>query len=141
MSFAKLFESGNTKPNIAHFAAIANIAAVDGIINEEEEKLLARFAMKLDIDEDLSKEILKNLDKYPIPTTSSKQERLEYIYELFRMIFADHSVNEVEMKMIYRYAIGLGCSHDRAKDLIFRSVKIFNGEISFEDYQTLVGFK
>ncbi|WP_420321378.1 hypothetical protein [Flagellimonas sp.] len=51
MSISEIYESGEQKSHIAHFAAIANIAVVDGRMNEEEIKLLRQFARKLDMDE------------------------------------------------------------------------------------------
>ena len=66
MSFTDLFESGEHSRNLGHFASIASIAAVNGALNEEEEKLLKRFAHKLDIHESEYTEVLKNPSKYPI---------------------------------------------------------------------------
>ena len=51
MSFTDLFESGEHSRNLGHFASIVNMAAVDGEINIEEEKMLKRLARKLDVVE------------------------------------------------------------------------------------------
>lgn len=138
MSISELYESGAQKNNIAHFAAIANVAIVDGEANEQEKALLQRFANKLDISEETFKKVIKNPGKYPINPPSIKEERLEYLYDLFKMIFADHDIDEQEMKIIHRYAIGLGSSAADAEKLINKSIKIFKGEIDFEDYQYLI---
>ena len=135
---SKLFVSGIQENNIAHLAAMANIAAIDGEINEQEEQLLLKFAKKLDIGESHYQEILEDPDKYPINPPNTKLERLEYIYDLFKMIYADHEIDEPETRLIYRYAIGLGCSSERAKEVIEKSIKIFGGSIDFEDYQFLI---
>ncbi len=138
MSISDMYTSGLQKKNLIHFAAIANIAAVDGEINLEEEKLLRKFANKLDIDEPHYKEVLKNPKGFPIPSLNHKDERLEYIFELFQMIYVDHEIDEPEAKLIYKYAIGLGCTETRAKDVIAKSIKIFGGGLDFEDYQYLI---
>jgi uncharacterized tellurite resistance protein B-like protein len=138
MSISEIYESSEQKSNIAHFAAIANIALVDGQMNDDEIKLLKRFATKLNIDEHQYASVIKNLDKYPIPSANSKEERLEYIFELFRMIYVDHKIDEQELKLIHKYAIGLGCNSEKAKDVIKKSMKIFGGEISFENYKYLL---
>ena len=49
MSFSGLFGSGEHTRNLGHFAAIVNLAAVDGEINDEEKVVLERLARKLDI--------------------------------------------------------------------------------------------
>lgn len=138
MSIIDLFESGIQKNNLKHFAAIANIAVIDGEVNESERVLLEKFAKKLDIDEAHYNEVLENPLKYPIPSSNNKEERLQYIFELFQMIYADHEIDEPETKLIYKYAIGLGCSETWAKEVIAKSIKIFGGGIDFEDYQYLV---
>jgi len=138
MSLADLYTSGLQKKNLIHFAAIANIAAVDGEINAEEETLLRKFANKLDVDEPHYEEVLKNPKGFPIPSLHHKDERLEYIFELFQMIYADHEIDEPEAKLIYKYALGLGCSEERAKNVIAKSIKIFEGKFDFEDYKFLI---
>lgn len=138
MSIVDLFESGIQKNNLKHFAAIANIAVIDGEVNENERVLLEKFAKKLDIDEAHYNEVLKKPSKFPIPSSNSKEERLQYIFELFQMIYADHEIDEPEAKLIYKYAIGLGCSEARSRDVIAKSIKIFGGGIDFEDYQYLI---
>jgi uncharacterized tellurite resistance protein B-like protein len=141
MSLVKIFESGAQKNNMAHFAAIVNIAAVDGPINTVEEKLLIRFANKLDISEAQFDEAMRYPSNYPINPPSSKEERLEYLYDLFKMIYADHEIDEPEMNLIRRYAIGLGCSSGTAKEVIKKSIQIFSGKIDFEDYRYLINKK
>lgn len=138
MSISELYESGEQKRHMVHFAAIANIALADGSMNEDEVKLLKQFAGKLDIEEHQYAKIIKNLHEYPFPIANSKEERLEYIFELFRMIYADHKIDGHELKLIQKYAIGLGCNLEKAKDIIKRSIKIFEGDISFENYKYLL---
>ena len=87
MSFTDLFTSGTHSRNLAHFASIANIAAVHGEIHENEEKLLKRFARKLDVSEHEYEAILKNPSKYPINSSNSADERLERMLDFFKMIF------------------------------------------------------
>ncbi|WP_103072138.1 TerB family tellurite resistance protein [Aquimarina sediminis] len=138
MSISEFYQSGVQKNNIAQFAAIANIACTGGQSNEEEKRLLNKFAYKLNISEKHFTEVLRNPSNYPINPPSSKEGRLQYLYDLFRMIFADNVIDEKEMKLIHKYAIGLGCSSEKAKKVITKSIKIFGGKIAFEDYQYLI---
>ena len=141
MSISELYESGIQKNNIAHFAAIANIAIVDGATNEQEKAMLLKFANKLDISSETVLEVIKNPGKYPINPPSTKEERLHYLYDLFKMIFADHDIDPQEMKLIQRYVIGLGYSSANAQEVIKKSVKIFKGDFEFEEYQYLMNKK
>ncbi len=141
MAFTDLFESGEHSRNVGHFASIANIASVNGAISDEEEKMLKRFARKLDIDETEYTAILKNPAKYPINPPNDAERRLERIHDLFEMIFADHEIDDHERFLIERYAIGLGYTAEIAQDLIKRSIKIYSGGLSLEDYRYLLNRK
>lgn len=141
MSFTDLFESGEHSRNLGHFASIANMAAIDGELNAEEEKMLKRFAKKLDIDEAEYTEVLKNPTKYPINPPNSSERRLERLHDLFQIIFADHDIDDHERFLVEKYAIGLGYSAETAQDLIKKSIKIYSGGLDFEDYRYLLNRK
>lgn len=141
MSFTDLFETGESSRNLGHFASIANIASVNGVINSEEEKLLKRFARKLDIDEEKYAEVLKNPGKYPINPPNDAEKRLERIHDLFEMVFADHEIDDHERFLIERYAIGLGYDAKTAQHLIKRSIEIYSGGLDLEDYRYLLNKK
>ncbi|MFT5103333.1 MAG: putative tellurite resistance protein B-like protein [Candidatus Latescibacterota bacterium] len=141
MSFTDLFESGEHSRNLGHFASLANIASVDGELAETEEKLLKRFARKLDIEEMEYSEVLKNPSKYPINPPNDADKRLERMHDLFQMIFADHDIDEEEHKLVERYAIGLGYTEELAKKLIKRSITIYQGGLDLEDYRYLLNKK
>lgn len=138
MSFTDLFESGNHSSNLGHFASIANMATINGKLGIEEEKLLRQFAVKLDINESEYEKILKNPTAFPLMPVHSAEGRLERMHDLFKIIFADNAIDDHERFLIEKYAIGLGYSVEQAKDLIQRSIKIYMGGLSFEDYRYLL---
>ncbi|MEL6812843.1 MAG: TerB family tellurite resistance protein [Bacteroidota bacterium] len=141
MTFKDLYESGEHKRNLGHFASIASMAGVDGALNEDEIKLLQRFAKRLNITEAEYAEILKNPGNYPINPPTSADERLERMLDLFKMIFVDHEMDDEERHLLERYAIGLGYTEDLAAKLIKRSIDIFNGGLDLEDYRYLLNKK
>jgi uncharacterized tellurite resistance protein B-like protein len=138
MSFADLYSSGEHRRNLAHFAALATLASIDGEISVEEKKLLDRFATKLDITDSEYQEVLKKENKYPIDSTPDSEKRLERLYDLFRIVYSDHEIDDEERILIKKYAIGLGFTGEKADSIIERSVAIFGGRIDFEDYLYLV---
>ncbi len=141
MSFSDLFGSGEHTRNLGHFAAIVNLAAVDGEINEEEKEVLERLARKLDLHESEVLEVLKNPSKYPITAPYTTEKRLENLYDLLTVIFADHDMEEEEAFLLKKYAVGLGFSSETSKEIIERSIKILGGTLSFEDYKYLLDRK
>lgn len=138
MSFSDLFGTGEHLRNLGHFASIVNLAAVDGEINKHEEEQLKRFAAKLDIEEEEYSKVLKNPTAFPIHPNNSVQGRLERLHDLFKIIFADHMIDEEEEDLLKKYAIGLGFSSDVSERIIERSIQIFSGQISFDDYYYLL---
>ena len=138
MAFTDLYGNNEHRSNLAHFAALATLAASDGVVAAEEKKMLDRFAEKLGISAAEYKEVMKKENKYPIEPPSDAEKRLERLFDLFKIIFADHQIDEEEMVLLKKYAIGLGFSGERADQLIERSVAIFSGGIDFDDYVYLL---
>ena len=89
MSFSELFESGFTKRNEDHFAAIVRVAMSDGVITDNEKAFLDRLATRLDITEIEYKAILKDYKSHPINPPTSYNARLERLFDLARMVWAD----------------------------------------------------
>lgn len=138
MSFRDLYESGEHRKQLAHFAAIVNLASTDGHINDEENALIERFARKLDITGSEFKDVMKSPGNYPINPPTSAAVRLERLYDLFKIIYVDHYIDAPELKLVNRYATGLGFSKDQADTIIAKSIKVFGGKIDFEDYEYFV---
>ena len=138
MPILDLYYHSEQKKNLAHFGALATLAAVDGEINPKEKAVLDRFANKLNITDQEYKEVMKKSNKYPIEPQNDAEKRLERLYDLFRIIFADHDVDDEEMILLKKYAIGIGFPLKRVDKLIEVSVAIFSGRIPFDDYVMLL---
>ncbi|MGI9547231.1 MAG: TerB family tellurite resistance protein [Flavobacteriaceae bacterium] len=138
MPILDLYYHSEQKTNLAHFAAIASLAAVDGEVNPREKAVLDRFAHKLGISDEEYKEVMKKSNQYPIEPQNEAEKRLERLYDLFRMIFADHNIDDEEMALLKKYAIGIGFPVGKVDRLIEMSVAIFTGRIAFDDYLLLL---
>ena len=138
MPILDLYEHSEQRRNLAHFATLASLAAVDGEVSPEEKAILDKFAFKLNISEAEYKEVMKKENQYPIETPHSGEKRLKRMFDFFKIAFADHHIDEDQERLIERYAIGLGYAPDAAKALIKKSFAIFCGQIAFEDYQYLL---
>lgn len=121
MSFSNLYSSGFKQRNRDHFASIVRIALSDGVISKEEEAFINRTAINLEIEEQEVETIKANLDNYPINPPSTEQRRLERLYDLARMVFADQIADEAEKKIMNGLIIGLGFPHEEVKDIINQS--------------------
>lgn len=138
MPILDLYNHSEHRKNLAHFAALASLAAVDGEVNPSEKRILDRFAYKMGISELEYKEVMKKENKYPLDPSNSLEERLERLHDLFKIIFADHDIDDEEMVLLKKYAIGLGFPDKKADRIIEKSVAIFSGRIDFDDYHYLI---
>lgn len=124
MTILEAYASGKHESNISHFAAIVKMARVDGSISKEEETVLKRLAIKLDVSEEEAKQIFKNPRKYPLIPPYSLEERIERLQDLCSIIYADHIIDEAERKLIFKYAIGLGFNTEQANVEIQKCMRI-----------------
>ena len=115
MSISELYDTGEHTNNAAHFAAMVNLAKVDGSIKREEEIVLGRLAVKLNISFEEYKEILRKQDPFPSIGTLGLEERIERLHDLFSVINADYAIDSTEEKLIFKYAIALGFTEQQAR--------------------------
>ena len=134
MSFSDLYTSGFKTRNRDHFAAIVRVALADGIISSEEEAFINRTAINLEIDENEVAEIKANINDYPINPPASEQRRLERLYDLTRMVVADHIADDAEKKLMHRLIISLGFTSDKANEIIEKSISEINKGSDEEDF-------
>ncbi|MGB0896278.1 MAG: TerB family tellurite resistance protein [Flavobacteriaceae bacterium] len=138
MSIIDLFESSEHRNNMAHFAAIYNLAISDGDLNESETRLILKFKNKLNITDDEYGIIIETPNKYPIIPQSNLDNRLERILDFFKVIFSDHQLDHQERNIVLKYAIQLGYSDTLAKELLSKSEKIFNYDFDIEEFKSIL---
>lgn len=138
MPIMDLFESGEHRNNMAHFAAFTHLAATDGKIDRDVEILIKRFADKLDISKEEYRRVVDNMEKHSLHPPDNDKKRLERLHDLFEIIYTNHYMNTKEQELVLRYAIKLGFNDERAKEIIEKSVKLFAGKIEFEEYELLL---
>ena len=137
MSFSSLFESGASSRNKSHFASMVNLAKASGM-HDEEMEVLKLFKVTLDISDADYEAILKNPSAYPINPPNNSEERIQWLHDLFKVVFADHEMKEPEHKLLKRYATAIGYTDADAEYLVKRSVEIFSGHLNLEDYRYLL---
>lgn len=124
MSISDLFDSGFQKRNQDHFAAIVRVAMSDGVITDEEKAFLDRLARNLSISENDYKEILKDYETHPVNPPTSYDRRLERLFDLSRMVYADHIKGDDQVKLLEKLSIGLGFNPDNAKYVVDKALRL-----------------
>ena len=123
MTFSELFDSRFKKRNQDHFAAIVRIAMDDNVITEEEKAFLDRLARKLDISKLVYDPILEDYKSHPIYPPITSERRLERLFDLARMVYADHIKDEHEVLIFTKIAVGLGYTKN-TEDIVNKALDI-----------------
>ena len=135
MAISDLFDSEFRKRNKDHFASIVKLAMSDDIITKTEQKFLDRLANRLNISEDDYKNILKDFSSRPINAPNSYEERLERLYDLARMVWADKIRGKNEVKLLRRFCVGLGFHAVNAKYITKKALELVKQEDDLEDFK------
>ncbi|HIP36841.1 MAG TPA: TerB family tellurite resistance protein [Crocinitomix sp.] len=108
MSIAKYFESGERQQDLGHFRNLVLIANVDGHLDERELGLLFKIGHHIGLTNTQIGEIMDHPKDYAVIPPISKDERMEMIIDMIRMMVSDGKIVEGEEKLIERYAVKLG---------------------------------
>jgi len=134
MSILDIFDSGFRKRNKDHFAAIVKVAMSDDVITDEERTFLDRLARKLDITETVYKQILKDYKTHPINPPTSYDNRLERLFDLSRMVYADHELGENQTGLLERLAVGLGFNPENVKYVVDKSLALVSNGVDLDTF-------
>ena len=108
MSFSDFFDSEFKARNKGHFSGIVRVAIADGDLSEEEKQFLDKLKNRLEISDAEYEEILENPLKYPINPPSLHVQRIERLYDLSRMVYADHVLGPKQKEIVTKFALALG---------------------------------
>ena len=134
MSISDLYSSGEHRKDIGHFANIVKLAKADSIITESEQKLIDRMSKRLDISDKEYKEILNSPEKFPINPPVSYDERIERLYNLSKMIFADDEVVGDEASILRKVVVGLGFSFENSEMVTDEAIHLMMNENDIEEF-------
>ncbi len=130
--------SGEQKRNLEHFASIVRLALADDIITEGEDKFLKRLAKRFHILEEKYKEILENPNEYSQVTPHSYDERIEHLYDLATMVFADGEASKGEAKVLKKLVIGLNFPLDNAEKVTNEAIHLVLNNSDLEDFSKAI---
>lgn len=135
MSISDLYSSGFQKRNQSHFAAIVRVAMSDDVITDEEKAFLDRMARNLDVSESDYKEILKDYKSHPVNPPTMYNERLERLYDLSRMVYADHELGPKQTVILERLGIGLGFSPENVAYVVHKALMLVSKGVDVDDFK------
>ncbi|MES2748063.1 MAG: TerB family tellurite resistance protein [Bacteroidota bacterium] len=134
MSFSDLFDSEFKSRNKGHFSAIVRVAIADGEMSKEEKEFLDKLARRLEISSSEYEEILENPLKYPINPPTMHIQRLERLYDLSRMVYADHVLGQKQKDIMLKFAIALGFTPGNVNYIVDKAFSLLMLEVDLDTF-------
>jgi uncharacterized tellurite resistance protein B-like protein len=138
MGFLDLFDSGFRQRNQDHFAAIVRVAMSDGVISGEEKAFLDKLADNLQVSPSEYQKILKDYMSHTINPPTSYDRSLERLYDLSRMVYADHHLGEKQTQMLERLGIGLGFSSTNIAYIVDKALKLVQAGVDLDNFRDAI---
>jgi uncharacterized tellurite resistance protein B-like protein len=134
MSFSDLFDSEFNNRNKSHFASIYRVAIADGDLSTEEKEFLDKLAIRLEISEAEYQEIIANPTKYPVNPPYLHTQRLERLYDLSRMVYADHILGPKQKAILVRFALALGFTPGNVPFIVDKALSLLMIEVDLDTF-------
>ncbi len=135
MGISDFYMGIGLKRNISHFANMVKIAKSDKVITEEELELLVKISKKYNISDEKFKEIFKNPDKFPTIAHLECEERIERLYDLIKMVDADHQTVDEEVSVLRRIVAGLAFPIKNVDAIVDKAIEIELEHCDFEQFK------
>jgi len=134
MSFSDLFDSEFKNRNKGHFSAIVRVAIVDGDLSKEEKEFLDKLAVRLEISAAEYQEILENPMKYPINPPYLHTQRLERLYDLSRMVYADQILGPKQKEILTKFTLALGFTPGNVAYIVDKALSLLMMNVDLDTF-------
>jgi uncharacterized tellurite resistance protein B-like protein len=134
MPFSDLFDNEFKSRNKGHFSAIVRIAVADRNISAEEKLFLDKLSVNLEISKEEYEEILENPMKYPINPPYLYTQRLERLYDLSRMVFADHILGQKQKDLLIKLALALGFTPGNVSYIVDKALSLLVQNVDLDAF-------
>jgi uncharacterized tellurite resistance protein B-like protein len=134
MSISDLFDNEFKNRNKGHFSAIVRVAVADGLLSSEEKLFLDKLAHNLEIYKEEYDEILEDPLKYPINPPYLYTQRLERLYDLSRMVFADHVLGQRQKNILIKFAVALGFTPSNVTYIVDKALSLLVQNVDLDTF-------
>ncbi len=134
MPFSDLFDNEFKSRNKGHFSAIVRIAVADRNISAEEKLFLDKLSVNLEISKEEYEEILENPMKYPINPPYLYTQRLERLYDLSRMVLADHILGQKQKDLLIKLALALGFTPGNVSYIVDKALSLLVQNVDLDAF-------
>jgi uncharacterized tellurite resistance protein B-like protein len=112
-----LFKLGKATAK-SHMRNLIEIAAADGGIGSEEQRLLDYAAFRNNISKSQLQDIQRDASKIRFEAPRSSEEKFFQLYDLVHMMSVDENVHPEELRLCEIFAIKLGFRKEVVREMI-----------------------
>jgi len=121
MAIFDAYENAEFRNRISVLATLVKLSLADGVLDENEMKIITKVARDYGlIDQEQLLYVIKNYEKYTIEPAYNYDERIEELYNLTKIIYADGQMDQEELKILKNAIVALGFPPKNA-DVIFET--------------------
>jgi len=109
MGIIDAYENAEFRNKISVIATLIKMSLADGVLDDNEMKIITKVARSYGIiDPSDLLYIIKNYEKYSLEPTYNYEERIEQLYNLTKIIYADGHIDRAELKLLKNAILSLG---------------------------------
>jgi len=113
----KLFKMGKASAK-SHMRNLIEIAAADGNLASEEQRLLEYAAIRNNISKEQLKEIQATASNVRFKAPGNKRDKFFQLYELVHMMSVDKSIHAEELRLCEIFALQFGYRKEIVREMI-----------------------
>ncbi len=139
MSIIDAYENAEFRNRISVLATLVKLSLADGVLDENEMKIITRVARDYGLlDQDDILFIIKNYEKYSIEPTYNYDERIEQLYNLTKIIYADGKIDKNELKILKNAIVALGFPPKNTDIIYETAVGLIVDDTDLEDFNKAI---
>jgi len=139
MGIIDAYENAEFRNRISVLATLVKLSLADGVLDENEMKIITRVARDYGLlDQDDILYIIKNYEKYSLEPTYNYDERIEQLYNLTKIIYADGHIDKNELKILKKAIVALGFPAKNADMIYETAVGLIVDEADLEDFNKAI---
>jgi uncharacterized tellurite resistance protein B-like protein len=112
-----LFKVGKASAK-SHMRNLIEIAAADGALGSEEQRLLEYAALRNNISKRQLKSIQENTTTVRFEVPGSQEEKFFQLYDLVHMMSVDKNIHPEELRLCEIFAIKFGYRKETVREMI-----------------------
>lgn len=133
MSLFNKFESGDNKRKKSHVRNLIKMASADGTVDEIEVQFLNKIAKKYGVSPEEVQHIIDHPNDYTFDPPTTKEDRHLQLLNLTIMMMIDDVIDDHEMALLKKFAIGLGYPIVKVDKLIQVAIKAVKSNMDEDD--------